>query len=109
MTSVGVARGQLSPCAVTNLPTRPAPFDRQTTTGRTRPGISARPLRRRGDDADEPSNGTPVVRRLSDDDPSVHRHPRWGSTALPRGRGEHGAVADRAVVLHGLILAGARS
>ena len=73
-------RANFSPCAVTNLPTRPAPFDRQTTTGRTRPRISARPLRRRGDDADEPSNGTPVVRSVSDDDPSVHRHPRWGST-----------------------------
>jgi hypothetical protein len=84
--SVGVAPGQLSPCAVTNLPTRPAPF---------RPADDHRPnqavdqcsrLRRRGDDADEPSNGTRVVRSVSDGDPSVHGHPRWGSTVGPHCR-----------------------
>ncbi len=42
------------------------------------------PARRRGDGADEPSNGTSVVRSVSDDDPSVHGNPRWGSTAGDR-------------------------
>ena len=28
----------------------------------------------------KPSNGTPVVRSVSDDDPAVPGHPRWGST-----------------------------
>src|SRR6478609_2414757 len=76
--SVGVAPGQLSPCAVTNLPTRPAPFNRQTTTGRTRPWISARGF---------------VVAVMT---PTNHRtaHPLCAASVLttPRFMGIHGGV-----------------
>jgi hypothetical protein len=54
--------------------------DRPTITGQTERPTWARTLRRRFDDADEPSQGTPVLRIASDDEPAVHRHPRLGST-----------------------------
>ena len=74
-------RANSSPCSPRNLPTRPSdlrPADDHR--GPNKAADQCLPRRRRGDDADEPSNGTPVVRSVSDDDPSVHGHPRWGST-----------------------------
>jgi len=73
---VGLAQRQLSPPAVTNLPTRPSA--RRSWAGPTvRPGV---PLRRRGGDADEPSQGTPGIGIASDDNPRGYRHARWCST-----------------------------
>ena len=66
-------------------------FDRQTTTARTRPRISARPLRRRGDDADEPSNGTSAVRSW--------RPVGRGLPRPPRRLARRGTVAVGAVMM----------
>ena len=79
---VGVAESQLSPCAVTMLPTharRPA-----DDHGSNRPSDLGAPLPRHGGDADEPPQGTPGIGIASDDNPRGHRHPRWCST--PAGR-----------------------
>ena len=77
---VRVAGGQLSPCSVTNLPTNRTVGGQPTTTGRTDRPTWTCPPRRRCDDADEPSQGTPRVRIVSDDAPAGHGHPRWVST-----------------------------
>jgi len=70
-------------------------FDRQTTTARTRPRISARPLRRRGDDADEPSNGTSAVRSWRPWGGAWRgRHAGWLAQHR-RGRCGHDGVARR--------------
>ena len=58
---------------------------RSAITGRTERPACACPLRRRCDDADEPSQGSPVFRIASDDGPAVHGHPRWGSTGVRLG------------------------
>src|SRR5450631_1004030 len=76
---VGVARGQLSPRAVTKLPTRPRSASARRYRARPTADLGV-PLRRRGGDADEPPQGTPGIGIDNDDSPRGHRHPRWCST-----------------------------
>ena len=68
-----------------------------TITGQTERPIWARALRRRCDDADEPSQGTPVLRIASDDEPAVHRHPRWVQQPVTAHRHPPLAESGRAI------------
>ena len=68
---VGVATGQLSPRAVTELPTRPAVGKRSTSPSRPAPSDLGVRLRRRGRDADEPPLGIPGIGIASDDSLAV--------------------------------------
>ena len=92
---VSIHAGQHWPTTCRRRPNRAA--DRPTITGQTERPIWARALRRRCDDADEPSQGTPVLRIASDDEPAVHRHPRWVQQPVTAHRHPPLAESGRAI------------